>query len=222
MPVTSETTSLRAIATAASGATATHALALAVAPTSTPLFVLHANPSSGVAPLTVNFSVAAGFDISQVELDADADGLVDFRGVRLDGQTFAYAQPGIYLPTVTVADSGGNRFATSAVVQIFDLNAVSQTFQVRWTALKDTLRRADIVQALTHIVHRARPRYEEVFRALAQDLPQIDAILTDIVLLELRGHEAIHEMVRTEDNAVRSFEIRFLIDEDGIWRLWMF
>lgn len=94
--------------------------------------------------------------------------------------------------------------------------------QAKWTALKDDLRRGEITQALTQIHSQARARYAAIFQALTADLPDVDAILTPITLLEVRGGEAIYEMVRTGDTLVKSFELRFRIDDDGIWRLAMF
>ena len=88
--------------------------------------------------------------------------------------------------------------------------------------MKDALRRGDIPQALGQILTRSRPRYHAIFGALPSDLANVDMILTDILLLEVRRSEAIYEMVRTDNGVVKSFEIRFRIDEDGIWRLWMF
>jgi hypothetical protein len=88
--------------------------------------------------------------------------------------------------------------------------------------MKDTLRTGDIPLALTHIAGPSRPRYEALFEALSPILPSIDTILTALTLDEVGDQEAFYEMVRTDAGVTKSFEIRFSVDEDGIWRLRMF
>jgi hypothetical protein len=88
--------------------------------------------------------------------------------------------------------------------------------------MKDALRAGDIPLALTNLAVPSRPRYEALFRVLSPRLQNIDAFLTDLTLDEVGDDEAFYEMARTEGGITKSFEIRFSIDEDGIWRLRMF
>ncbi len=222
VPVTVETGSLTAVATTVKGPTATHTIAVSVAPPAAVPVALHASPSSGEAPLTVLFSLAGASLPAQVSLDADGDGLTDFSGARLEQQPFIFTQPGTYVSTATMTDAQGSRQTTRAIIQVFDRNVLDGLLQAKWVSLKDSLRRGDIPQALEQIVARSRRRYSEIFTTLAQDLQDVDRILTDLFLVEMRGPEVIYEMVRADDGITRSFEIRFLRDEDGIWRLWIF
>ena len=64
-----------------------------------------------------------------------------------------------------------------------------------------------------------RADYEAAFRLLSGSMPAIDSILTDLVPLTIRNASAIYEMRRTDDGLLKSFEIRFAIDGDGILRL---
>jgi hypothetical protein len=57
---------------------------------------------------------------------------------------------------------------------------------------------------------------------LTPDLPLIDSILTDLTFVRVRGQEAIFEMRRIDAGVAKSFEVRFQIDTDGLWRLRMF
>ena len=222
VPVTVETSSLTAVATTAKGLTATHAIAVSVAPATAFPVALNASPSSGEVPLTVLFSLVGASLPMQVSLDADGDGLTDFSGARLEQQPFTFTQPGVYVSAATMTDAQGTRQTARTVIQVLDRKLLDGLLQAKWSSLKDSLRRGDIPQALEQIAARARRRYGEIFTALAQDLQGVDQILTDLFLSEIRGHEAIYEMVRTDDGIIRSFEIRFLQDDDGIWRLWFF
>ena len=80
-------------------------------------------------------------------------------------------------------------------------------------------RGGDIAAGVSHIVQRRRADYDAAFRLLSASLPAIDSILTDLVPVKVRNASAIYEMRRTDDGLLKSFEIRFAIDGDGIWRL---
>ena len=222
VPVTSDITTLTAVAATAAGATASHSVAITVTGTPDSAIVLLASPQSGVAPLTVTFSLLGAPGGAAIELDLEGDGTIDFRGTSLEGRTFIYAQPGLYLPRVTVTDTQGQRVTARTVVQVFDRTALDTLLQSKWMAMKDALRAGDIPRALTHIATRSRPRYDALFRVLAARLPSIETILTGLTLDEVGDQEAFYEMVRIDAEVTKSFEIRFSVDEDGIWRLRMF
>jgi len=223
LSVTPETTELTAVATAATGTTASHSIAVVTSATLDSAIERRASPKSGIAPVSVAFSLLGGPVSTQVELDADGDGIVDLSGPSLDGLSFTYTDPGLYFPMATLTDTQGQTHTASGIVQVVSLTALDTLLQAKWTDLKDALVQGDTTQALTHIANSSRSRYEALFQALAADLSNIDTILTSITLLEIRGNEALYEMMRTDDGVVKSVELRFVLDaEDGIWRLSMF
>jgi hypothetical protein len=107
----------------------------------------------------------------------------------------------------------------SAVVRVFDAAALDAHLRAKWTAMRDALRRGDITAGVSHIVQRRQADYETAFRLLSPSLPAIDSILTDLVPVKVRNASAIYEMRRLDDGIPTSFEIRFAIDGDGVWRL---
>ena len=182
-------------------------------------FLLVASPQSGVAPLTVSFTVHGAPDSGTIQADFDGNGTIDLTGQRLAEQSFTYSQPGLYLPAVSVIDAQGQRTTVSGIVQVFDRAGLDALLQAKWSSLRDALRRGDIAQALTQISERSRSRYQQALMALAPDLPAIDTILTDVRFVRTRGLEAIFEMSRTDTGIPKSFEVRFHVDTDGFWRV---
>jgi len=154
-----------------------------------------------------------------IEADFDGNGTLEFVGQRLDGHVFTYAQPGLYVPIVSVTDAQGQRTTVPSIVQVFDRAGLDALLQSKWTVLRDALRRGDIAQALTQISERSRSRYQQAFTALTPDLPAIDTILSDVRFVRTRGLEAIFEMGRTDAGIPKSFEVRFHVDADGFWRV---
>jgi len=212
-----DTTTIVASVVASDGRTGRAAIPITVAGASA--VTLSAMPWSGVAPLVVRFSLAAGPTVASVELDADGDGVADVVGRTLDEQVVSYPRPGVYVARAIITDITGSVTTASAVVRVFDAAALDAHLRAKWTAMRDALRRGDITAGVSHIVQRRQADYETAFRLLSPSLPAIDSILTDLVPVKVRNASAIYEMRRLDDGIPTSFEIRFAIDGDGVWRL---
>lgn len=217
--VTTETTNLTSHATTAAGATATHSVAITVVPTVEPSMVLLPSPQSGVAPLPVAFSLLGGPVPTQVELDFDGNGTVDFTGPSLEGRTFAYPQPGLYVPRVTLTDALGTRLTASTVVQVFDPTILEGLLQAKWEGMKDALRRGDTEGVLQTVAVGIRTRYRPALEALRGDLPALAATLGDLQVISFQDGLAEAATVRLEDDQRRVYFIYFAPDDDGIWRI---
>ena len=219
VPVSAATTNLQIVTTTAAGTTASQEVPVTVASAPDSPFVFLASPWSGVAPLTVSFTLLGVSAPATVEADFDGNGRVDYTGQRLEGQAFTYAQPGLYFPLVAVTDAQGQRTTVPAVIQVFDRAVLDTLLKAKWASMKDALRRGDIPQALTHVAVRSRTRYQQAFTTLIPDLPTVDSILSDLTFIRVRGLETIFEMNRTDAAILKSFEVRFQVDSDGLWRL---
>lgn len=214
-------TVLKATAETAAGQQAGHTISVSVSGTPTPAaFALRPFPEVGQAPLIVTFALfPTPASDGVIELDLDGNGTVDFTGATLDGQQFTYAAPGSYLPAVTVVDAQGGRTTVRALVQVLDGAALDTLLRAKWQTLKDALRAGDIARAVTQIVLRAQDGYAAAFQTIAPRLPGIDSILTDITPVEVRNRAAIYRMLRLDGGVMKSFEVRFVIDGDGLWRI---
>jgi len=219
VPVASNTTAFVATATTAAGATATHGVSVAVSAAGGALApTLLPSPSSGSGPLTVSFTLV-GVGPGTIALDLEGDGVVDFEGSGLDGRSFTYTQRGVYVPKVTVTDGQGRQTTVSAIVQVYDVAALDTVLQAKWGAMRDALRAGDITGAVTHIVADARDEYQAAFQIIAARLPAIDTILTDLALVRMGEGTALYQATRTDAGLVKVFDVRFAVDEDGVWRI---
>jgi hypothetical protein len=219
VPVDVDLSQLTATATTGSGATATATIAISVTPATQNTAALYASPASGIAPATVSFSIVGVDSASRIDLDANGDGTVDFSGSTLDGQAFTFTQAGIYFAMVTVTGPSGTVTTGRTMIQVFDPNQLDALLQAKWSGMKDALRGGDIPRAVTFLTGRSQADYETAFRILAPELSQIDNILTGIALQSVRNGAAIYEMIRSDNGVRKSFDVRFAIDGDGLWRI---
>lgn len=219
--VTPETTTLTATAMSPSGATANQTVNIAVSGSAVSAGDLFASPTSGVAPLTVKFSLRA--NATQVTLDADSDGFSEFTGASLDQLPYTYTQPGVYIATATAMDADGVQRSSNAVIQVLDRSQLDALLQSRWSSMRDALIARDIPRALNQLLTVERERYGALFTQLGDlvstlgiDMPTIQAIYLDAAHAKYRLRR--QQMVGGVATLI-TYYVYFSVDADGIWRI---
>ncbi|HAR95272.1 MAG TPA: hypothetical protein DCR97_04830 [Deltaproteobacteria bacterium] len=188
-------------------------------PAEEPTLTLIPRPVIGPIPLTVTFDMNCLEPVSRIDFDSDGNGTNDFQGTSLTDKPFTYEVRGLFFPRVTVTDQSSNTHTRTAIVWAISRDELETLLQSKWTALKNALRSGDIQGALKHIVIGKRPTYEQVFNTLKIPYSQIDQVLTSITFIEMKGAIAEYEMLRTEEQGEFAYLVRFVVDEDGIWRI---
>jgi hypothetical protein len=189
-------------------------------PTSETVVHLIPSPPGGLAPLTVGFSLSTLAPVSQIALDLDGDGSIDFHGTSLTGNLFTYHQPGLFTPTVQITDSQGQIHTAVTFVQVLDQAAIDAQLQAVWRDFKNALQAGDVTQAVTFLHSGSRAAYQtKLAQFSATTLANIDQYMTSIQLVNVGFGGAQYEMIRTQNGQQVSFSVWFLIDQDGIWRI---
>jgi hypothetical protein len=222
--VTAPSVALAAVAATQSGETASHTVTVTVTDVGENAVALRAHPQTGGMPLTTSFSLLGGPVPTRIELDFDGDGQVDFDGPALDGQTFTYSAPGLYLPRVRVVDTQGVVFTASTVVQVLDQAGLEVLLQAKWAALRDALSRSDVAAAVSLFATASRDAYQDQLTALAGvgALGQVAADLGTITPVRIHDRAAEYELRAVQRGTQYSFYVLFVIDTDGVWRLRVF
>jgi hypothetical protein len=167
----------------------------------------------------VTFTLTSLVPVLRVTLDADGNGSADFVGTRLEGRTFVYSLPGLYFPKVTVEDSAKNTYSETTIVRAFMQSTSDVLLQGKWTRMKDELRNGNVTGALQYIATKKRSSFEKMFKALTVPLSSIDQVLGSITYVGQLGGNVEYMMLRTKGATQYSHMIRFVLDEDGIWRV---
>jgi Bacterial Ig domain/NHL repeat len=217
--VDQSTTQVIAVATAVTGATTSSTIPIGVTGNPSDAVVLRSSPESGIAPLQVTFSVSAPRPVTQVALDFDGNGSVDFRGTRLDGESFTYSQPGLYVATALVTDSQGAQANAAALIQVFDRTELDALLQGKWDALRDALRAGDVEAAVQVIASGIQEEFRTDLTTLSPFLPRIGRDLEGIRFIQIASGRAEYELLSQEGTSTFSYRVEFVADTDGIWRI---
>jgi hypothetical protein len=222
LPLAAGANVITATATAADGRSGTASLTVQATGRPRPL-ELHADVSSGIAPLTVTFTyafAATGVVVSKLAIDFDGDGRDDFRTNRPPPSLVnTYGAPGLYLPRLKVTDSAGRVHTAQLAIEINSLDERDTLFLTAWNELNDALLRGNLNEALAHFNARARPQYARVLQGLLPDMPAIVASYASPQRVSVATDVLEYAVQRVIDGEEHVFLVYLLRDADGVWRL---
>ncbi len=183
---------------------------------------LQAMPASGLAPLDATFEAISGFAAADFRWDFEGDGVVDQRGPNLAKTAFAYPFPGLYFPTVALTGPQSQSAAAAAVVNVLSKDQADAMLKGKWEGMRRALTGGDIERAMRLFEEKARALYEPQFKALSPVLAEIAADMSSIILEEISDGAAKYEIISTRDGVDYSHHLIFVMDANGIWKIWRF
>ena len=77
----------------------------------------------------------------------------------------------------------------------------------------------DIEQAVRNFAETSRDSFRQQFTAIAKALPRIVSEMGEATLVEVRGDRAIYDLRTVRNGSIYSFQLEFVREGDGIWRI---
>ena len=185
---------------------------------------LLANPPGGVAPLAVEFSILSdATDTTKFEADLNGDGLYETTSARIPEQlAFTYTTPGIRRASVRLTRSDGSIATAYAAITAQSFSAIDTLLKAVWHGFRQDLANRRIDAAMAHLSPGARPEYERAFNLIRPSLPSFAAGLNTIEPVWIRGSAAHYLLTRMEEGRLRGYQVYFVRDGDGLWRIAQF
>jgi hypothetical protein len=182
---------------------------------------LDARPAVGAAPLKVVLQAIPMFSgpVALYEWDFNGDGKVDQSSPDLSEVTPTYAIEGLFLPRVTLVDRDGKRYTETAPVQVFSEAAVQALLARKWERLRSALRAKNVDAAADTFAHSTRERYRANFTGMVDVLPVMASDLGTPKFVRFVQNGALYEVRSVRDGREYSFQVEFMVDVDGIWRI---
>jgi hypothetical protein len=180
-----------------------------------------AYPETGVAPLSVTFSLSTSINPSPAsyQIDFEGDGMIDVTIPTIENLTHIYPGEGIYFPTVIAMDSQGNTHSTNTMVHVLNKTEMDGLLKGKWEGMKQALGQRNINEALNYFIMTSREEYNEIFELLVTQLPNLISAMTEINLIELTGNTAEYYIKRSQRGEEISYFIYFVKDEKGLWKI---
>lgn len=220
VPLTDGANTIFVTATDTAGNTATTAIAI-TADTSYPYVTLTANPESGVAPLTINFSASTAIPnaVTSYQVDFDGDAVDDYSDTTFDNVSHLYSSQGIYYVTLTVVDAAATSYRDTIAIMVVNANDLDALLRAKWIAMTTALGKKDVNTAIALISPATRTVYQQMYNEIINQLPAMVATQTEFNFVSVGDNVATYELVTSKNGETYSYEVIFVKDSKGIWTL---
>jgi predicted component of type VI protein secretion system len=96
----------------------------------------------------------------------------------------------------------------------------------KWEGMKEALAGQNVEEALTYFTQVSRELYNEMFTALRAQLPQIAQEMQNIQFIHSENNTSKYRIREPElydgQTVSITYYIYFVLDKDGIWRIYKF
>lgn len=178
---------------------------------------------SGQTTLDVTFHVTTtlAYPVASYTWDFNGDGSIDLTCGSMSNVTASYQQIGLYLATVTVTDTQGNKYSDTVIVNVMDTAQMGNIFHTIWFRMQSALLAGNIGAALTDYSDNAKSRYEALFNQMVSvnTVGTIYAGITEIVISTMDDQLAECWILRQENDGTHAYPVTFVKDENGIWKI---
>ena len=216
--LTEGTNTITVTATDSAGSTASTSVSLTAATTGSHITVTPII-ESGVSPLTVTLRIDGTFTISNSQIFASGPGTAELQASDVDEYTAKITGDGIYVFTAKVTADDGTMYEDSASVTVLSMSDMDRQLQAKWEAMKTKLKSIDIEGAVGYFAESSQNSFREQFTLLESQLGQIVAGMRQFRMVKVRERFAEYDMRTLLNGQEYSFQILFMKDIDGIWKI---
>lgn len=224
VPLADGANTITVTATDVNGTTATKSIMVnATIPEN--FITLSAYPDSGVAPLEVTVRINGSFSITDPVITFTGPGAVEqLVSENPDEYKYKMTTEGIYHFTARVTGPDGNIYQDTKAVTVLSLAQIDALLRAKWAAFKTALNNQDINSAILNFASGSQDTYRSLYTDLKPLLQNICAELntTHINYISAKNNKAIYEIIVSRNNVTYSFQLEFVKDTDGIWKIFKF
>ncbi len=186
---------------------------------------LTATPSSGILnttgilPVIFEAEVSIPNPVSNYTWDLNGDGTAEQTGATLSKLTANYQNVGLYFPKVTIIDNQGNTYEETAIINVLSREEMDALLKGKWTSMIDALNKGDTTTALSKIASRSRASYKTMFSVLSGRLSSILATAKEFNFISITDNAAKYKLLTIEGGKTYSYEVIFIKDNEGLWKI---
>ncbi|MHB1348851.1 MAG: carboxypeptidase regulatory-like domain-containing protein [Desulfobulbaceae bacterium] len=220
VPVQEGTNSLIVTATDVQGGTVQKTIDVTVLPGPKQVNLV-AMLESGLAPVQTDVRVDGNFPFAEpVKLSYSGPGNVEYLP-NTDPNTFTVkmTEPGLYTFTGEAKDDLGTTHTGTIAILAMDRAQLDTLLQAKWNGMKAALNSGQINSAISYFHPASRSAYQAQFEALSSILSQVAGDMGSFRLVEHDGYGAIYDLRTVRNNEELSFQVLFVQDAEGIWRI---
>lgn len=181
---------------------------------------LHSNIESGLAPLDITLTLDGSFSIGASDLyysgPADIELTADPTPTEYQ---IRFPAEGTYTLTAYVTGLDGQTYEDTLMITVQSKLGLDRLLRSKWNKLTGSLAINDSTTALNTIFSKARPNYQDMFNALAGQLPAIVSTQQELNLVSVTDKRVKYELVTHENGSLYSYDVIFIREDNGLWAI---
>ena len=126
---------------------------------------------------------------------------------------------GVYTVTVTSVGYDGNTYSGSIDITVLDRAKLDALLQTKWSGMKAALAKGDVEGAVAYFAESSKESYRQQFAVLSTQLPQIVADMGQFRIVRVREFLAEYDLRALRNGRTYSFQVLFMLDYDGTWKV---
>jgi hypothetical protein len=183
-----------------------------------------ANPESSMAPLDVTLRINGSFSIANPVIIPTGPGTVA-QLTSDDPVEYKYriTTEGIYYFTAQVTGPDNRVYQDTVAVTVLS-SRVDELLRGKWEGMKTALNNQDINGAIFNFASDTLGSYSKLFTGLKPILLNIAGELytSQVNLISIENNKATYEILVTRSGTTFSFQLIFIQDNNGIWKIWKY
>ena len=186
------------------------------------LVELSAIPESSLALIETSITIETNFTpFGDPVLSYTGSGTVELL-TSTDPMVFnlRILDPGLYYFTGEMQDELGTTHSDTLAILAMDKTVFDTLLQAKWNGMKEALGLGQIDDAVQYFHPASKSAYQMQFEALSSILPQIVNDMGEFRLVEHDGYGAIYDLRTIRNNVELSFQVLFVQDGSGIWKIY--
>lgn len=187
---------------------------------------LTSNIESGIAPLETALRIDGSFSIENSSLSISGPVQPEVTFVNADEYTVRMTIEGTYFITASVTGPDGLTYLDTIAINVLNRTEMDNMLKKKWDGMNTALTNQDVEKASTYYSGETKQIYTDLFNALHAYLPQIAQEMQEIQLIYLKNNTAKYRMRQDElyggRNITLTYYISFVIDKDGVWKIYRY
>jgi hypothetical protein len=167
-------------------------------------------------------TIQSSLDLASSQLTYTGPGQVEYVSTSTSAYALSMVTEGIYYFTGNVRDQNNNLYQDTIAITVQSKTELDGLLRSKWEGMRGKLSSGDIEGALVYFHDFSKDDYRQLFNVLSPMLSTISGDMSDINFMEYHGDTAIYDIRATRDGLEYSFQLLFMKDPYGIWRITSF
>ena len=126
---------------------------------------------------------------------------------------------GVYTFTATAQAADGHTYTDSIAITVINKAQLDALLKAKWEGMKVAMLAGNIEGAVGYFAESSQNSFRQHFTQLYTKLSEIVADMGLLRMVRVREHFAEYDLRTTRNGTTYSFQVLFIHDLDGIWKI---